>query len=492
MQQLPDLSQLSHAQKDELIHALWAMVQALTAQVQAQQVQLTAQQVQINELQARLNQNSRNSSKPPSSDGLNKPKPKSLRKAGERPVGGPKGHKGNTLSQVAEPDHVITHAPPGHCDHCHSRLEIAGATTLESRQVFELPSLKREVTEHRVLQTRCSCGQLQRGQFPAAVAASVQYGPRVLAAAVHLNQHHMVPLKRSASLMGELFGLSMSEATILSANAQAADALTSTVSAIKQAFVTQPTVHADETGLRVAKSLHWLHTLVTEKLTWVARHAKRGAEAFEAFAVLPLFKGVLIHDGWKPYRALDCLHGLCNAHHLRELTYVAEELKQDWAQDLIEVLTHANSCDRANREGGQQPDYTGAQYQLELRDLRDLYEAILAQGEAMNPRAEPTGKRGRTKQSKPTNLLKRLREFDDDVWRFMSQAQVPFTNNLAEQAVRMPKVKQKISGGFRTVEGADIYCQIRSYLATMHKQEANLFDALTQTFRGAPPQPNFG
>lgn len=289
-------------------------------------------------------------------------------------MGGPKGHKGHTLRQVDEPDHVIIHAPPGHCDHCHSRLDTAVATTLETRQVFELPSLSHEVTEHRVLQTRCTCGKIHRGQFPAAVAASVQYGPRVLAGVVHLNQHHMVPLKRSASLMGELFGLPMSEATILSANAQAATLLAPTVNAIKQAFVTQPTVHADETGLRVAKSLHWLHTLASEELTWVARHAKRGAEAFEHFAVLPLFKGVLIHDGWKPYRALDCLHGLCNAHHLRELTYVAEELKQDWAQDMIELLTHANSRDRAKREGAQQPDYAGAQHRLELRDLRDLYE----------------------------------------------------------------------------------------------------------------------
>lgn len=486
MQTLPDLSQLTHGQKDELIHALWAMVQALRADMAGQ---LAAQQVQINELQARLKLNSQNSSKPPSSDGLNRPKPKSLRKAGQRPIGGPKGHKGNTLCQSSEPDIVVTHAPPEHCDAC--RRKLVQTSIAETRQVFDLPALNYEVTEHRVLQARCSCGKTHRGEFPASVTASVQYGPRVMGAAVHLNHHHMVPLKRTSDLMGELFGLPMSEATILNANAQAVVHLRPIVAAIGQAFLTQPTVHADETGLRVAKSLHWLHTLATERLTWVARHAKRGAIAFEELGILGQFKGTLIHDGWTPYRTLDCRHGLCNAHHLRELTYIAEELKQDWAGDMSEVLTYANHLDNVNRRDGLSPDYTACEYVQEVQDLRDLYEAMLDQGDAINPRVAPSGKRGGTKQSKPANLLKRLREYADDVWRFMAEPDVPFTNNIAEQAVRMPKVKQKISGCFRTVEGADAYCVIRSYLATMHKQGANLYDALVQAFKGSPPQPSF-
>ena len=235
------------------------MVQALRADMAAQ---LAAQQVQINELQARLKLNSHNSSKPPSSDGLNKPKPKSLRKAGQRPIGGPKGHKGDTLCQSSEPDSVIAYAPPERCDACKRRL--TETSIAETRQVFDLPELNYEVTEHRVLQARCSCGKTHRGSFPTSVSAAVQYGPRALAAAVHLNQHHMVPLKRTANLMGEFFGLPMSEATVLSANARAAAVLAPTVQAIAQAFLTQPTVHADETGLRVNKALHWLHTLATE------------------------------------------------------------------------------------------------------------------------------------------------------------------------------------------------------------------------------------
>jgi transposase len=486
MPSLPDLTQLSAAQKDELIRMLWPLQQQvldLTAQV-------LAMQAQIAQLQGRLNLNSQNSSKPPSSDGLHKPKPKSQRKPGERTSGGQKGHPGRTLSQVAEPDWVLTHAPPEHCDAC--QRSLGAPEVFESRQVFDLPTLAFEVTEHRVLQAVCTCGKTHRGQFPESVAAAVQYGPAAQAAMVHLNQHHMVPLQRTATLMGEFFGLSVSEATVLKASLDAAQRLTPTVRAIAQAFLTQPTVHADETGLRVGKALHWMHVLATEKLTWVACHFRRGGAAFDALGILPKFKGTLIHDGWKPYRALACSHGLCNVHHLRELTYVFEEMKQDWAGDMIELLTHANHLDNANCANGQIPAYAAPAYRQEMRNLRGLYEAILDQGDTLNPRVQASGKRGATKQSKPANLINRLREYADDVWRFMAQPDVPFTNNIAEQAVRMPKVKQKVSGCFRTTQGADTFCLIRSYLATMHKQGANLFESLVQTFRSSPPQPSFG
>ncbi|WP_265257061.1 IS66 family transposase [Verminephrobacter aporrectodeae] len=475
MQQLPDLSTLSSTQMGALVLELWAVVQTLT--------------VQNNELQARLNLNSRNSSKPPSSDGLNKPQPKSLRKAGQRPVGGQKGHKGHTLSQVAEPNMVVTHAPPEHCDVCHGPL--GQASLVEARQVHDLPDLRYQVTEHRVLQSICNCGKTHRGVFPAEVTAAVQYGPRAKAAAVHLNQYQMLPLKRTGEVMGDLFDMPMSEATILSANAEAAQVLAPTVTAIAQELVNRPIVHADETGLRVNKSLHWLHALVTEKLTWLGRHEKRGMAAFVEHGILPLFKGTLVHDGWTPYRMLDCVHSLCNAHHVRELTYVQEQLKQDWAGDSMEVLLYSNSLVHQLRAQGQ-IDHTAPEHLLQVHDLRSLFEATLAEGDRLNPRAQSNGRRGRIKQSKVANLIGRLRDYSDDVWRFMTDPNVPFTNNLAEQAVRMPKVKQKISGCFRTSDGADIYCIIRSYLATLNKQGAKLFDALTQAFLGSPVQPRFG
>ncbi len=473
METLPDLSEFTHAEKDDLIRALFAQVVALTAQVKA----LTAK---VSELEGRLAQNSRNSSKPPSSDGYAKPNPKSLRKAGQKPTGGQKGHKGHTLKQVAQPDHIELHSPPSHCNAC-NRL-LSDAVTVEARQVFDIPHLHHEVTEHQVRETRCICGKVHRGQFPAGVSAAVQYGPRIKAAVVHLTHHHMMPVARTGDLMGDLFGLPLSDATVLAMSGEAQTRLAPTVAAIGEALQAAPVAHADETGMRVASKLNWMHVLATATLTWVGCHANRGKKAFDAFGLLLVFSGTLIHDGWKPYRELLCKHGLCNAHHLRELTYVFEEMGQAWAKRMGDLLVAA--CREVEAGGGPLPTERIAYF-------RRTYAEILAEGDEVNPRAPPSGKRGATKQSKAANLLKRLRDFSDDVWRFATDHYVPFTNNIAEQAVRMPKVKQKVSGGFRTKNGADNFCTIRSYLATMHKQRQNLFAALTLTFQGNTPQPRF-
>jgi transposase len=464
MKSLPDLDRLSVAEKDDLIRSLFARVQELTAKVA--------------ELEGRLAQDSRNSSKPPSSDGYGKPKPKSLRTPGKNPTGGQKGHEGHTLKKAERPDHIVTHAPPSICDECGSLL--LEARVAETRQVFDLPPTHYEVTEHRVLEAHCACGKLHRGEFPEGVNAPVQYGPCLKAAVVHLTQHHMLPAQRTAELMGDLFDLPLSDATVLAAVDEARQRLEPTVTAIGQAISAAPIAHADETGLRVEGKLHWLHVLATGLLTWMGIHPHRGKKAFDAFGLLTSFVGTLIHDGWKPYRDLACYHALCNAHHLRELTYIFEQMGQSWANRLIEMLLAA--CQEVERVGGPLPHDRIAYF-------RSLYLEILAEGEAANPRAPPSGKRGRTRQSKAVNLLHRLRTYTDDVLRFMTDPGVPFTNNLAEQAVRMPKVKQKVSGCFRTLRGAQSFCIVRSYLDTLRKQGANLFHALTQTFQGHVPQP---
>ena len=466
MDALPELGLLSIAEKDDLIRALFAQVAALTAKVV--------------ELEGRLAQNSRNSSKPPSTDGLHKPKPKSQRKAGQNPTGGQKGHTGHTLKKVAQPDHIETHFPPSHCDTCHRPLPTA--MVVETRQVFDIPPLRHEVTEHRVFEARCACGKVHRGKFPAAISAPVQYGPYIKATVVHLTHHHMMPVSRTGDLTGDLFGLLLSDATVLSINNEACALLAPTVAAMGETLKAAPVAHADETGMRVAGSLHWLHVLATPMLTWIGRHVNRGRLAFDSFGILTAFTGTLVHDGWKPYRDLACLHALCNAHHLRELTYVFEEMEQAWAKHMIDLLVEA--CHEVDATGGPLATPRIVHY-------RCAYAGILAQGEAANPRAPPSGRRGRTRQSKALNLLDRLRIHADDVWRFTTDHGVPFSNNVAEQAVRMPKVKQKISGGFRTSAGLDTFCTIRSYLATLHKQKFNLFHALTLTFQGAPPQPRF-
>jgi transposase len=476
MDELPDLERLSITEKDALIRELWPL-RGLVRDLMAQVSTLTAK---VAELEARLALNSRNSSKPPSSDGLNKPKPKSLRKLGERPPGGQKGHKGSTLAKVAEPDMTVRHPPPPLCDAC--QRPLPEGVVVETRQVFDLPKLSFEVTEHQVMAASCRCGKICRGEFPAGILAPVQYGPAALAAVVHLTHHHMMPVQRTAALMEDFFGLSMAEATVLAASEEARRLLQPSVDAIGQAIQAADVAHADETGMRVAGKLHWMHILATTKLTWVACHEKRGRQAFDDLAILPGFLGTLIHDGWKPYRELLCQHGLCNAHHLRELTYVFEELKEAWAGQMIELLVAA--CHEVNDAGGRLPA-------ARLADFLTRYVEILAAGEALNPPVQKSAKRGRTRQSKSTNLLRRLRIYSDDVWRFATDHQVPFTNNIAEQAVRMPKVKQKISGGFRTRNGADTFCTIRSFLATLHKQGANLFHALTLTFNGETPQLRF-
>lgn len=229
------------------------------------------------------------------------------------------------------------------------------------------------------------------------------------------------------------------------------------------------------------KTLHWLHVVATTTLTWVARHVRRGKIAIEELGLLRNFKGTLIHDGWKSYPTLTCVHSLCNAHHLRELTYVHEELGQAWAGDMISLLKHAHQKAQSGKLMARE----------QIEHIRYVYEVILDQGDMANPRNLSAGKQGRIKQSKATNLLIRLREHAEEVWRFLYDPTVPFTNNIAEQAVRMPKVKQKISGCFRTTHGADTFCVIRSYLATMCKQGANLIDILTKTFLGSTPYPIF-
>lgn len=482
---LPILSDLSHAQKDELIVALFAQVQALNAQ-QTVLVQ------RIAELEGRLRLNSRNSSKPPSSDGLSKPAPKSLRVSGERANGGQKGHPGNTLRQSAAVDQTITHQAHTQCSVCH--LQMQAHEVIETRQVFELPELRVRVIAHQQIRSTCACGATHVGAWPQGVNAPAQYGASVKAMAVNLNQYHLVPLARTSALMQDLYGLSLSQASIQSFAQDAACSLQATVAAIGQAVRTAPVVHADETGIRVKGKLHWLHCAVTPTLTWLAPHAKRGSVAFEALGLLQGIKGTLIHDGLISYKALACTHGLCNAHHLRELVYVheqeSEKIWDSWASDMGNLLV----------EGLKEVDQAGGP----LSEPRQAWFAcqwtgLLERGEALNPQTRRTGTsqdaamgaRGRPRQSKAANLLKRLREYRQDVWRFMTDEAVPFTNNLAEQALRMSKVKQKISGCFRTEHGADTFFTIRSYLATMTKQKTNLFDCLVSAFKGRPIQPCF-
>ena len=455
-----DLTQLSHADKDRLIDALFARLDAV---------------------EAKLGMNSENSSKPPSSDGLaKKPKTSSLRGKSDKAVGGQPGHKGSTLKCVAEPTGTKDYAPPSHCNRCHSALSLEQAQLLERRQIFDVPARSFEVTEHRVYTVVCACGQRHDSAFPAAVSEVAQYGPNVRALGVHLIHGQMLPYARAAELIFEMTGLSVSPATLHAWVAEASAALKGTADLIARQLHHAPVLCADESGLRVDGKLHWLHVAATATLTWYGMHAKRGMEAIVAHGILPQRLGVLVHDCWGPYwKLVDGPHALCNAHLLRELVYAQEVTGQDWPAAMTELLLNAQRLSAAARQQGRPLDADT------IAAFTTVYFDIVRAGEQLNPpKLKPDGKRGRCKQSDAYNLLGRFRLHAESVLRFIADADVPFSNNIAERAVRMPKVKQKISGCFRTLAGADNFCTIRSCLDTLRKQGHSMLEVLRRAFTG--------
>lgn len=461
----PDLKQLSDADKDWLIDALFARLDAV---------------------EAKLGMNSENSSKPPSSDGLAKrQKTSSLRGKSDKAVGAQPGHKGNTLKRVAEPTERKDHPLPPQCKRCHNALPLEQAQVLERRQVFDVPAMRFDVIEHRTHTVVCTCGQRHDSVFPAEISEAVQYGPNVRALGVHLTQGQMLPYARAAELIREMTGLSVSPGTLVAWVGQASTALQSTASLIAQHLHHAPVLCADESGLRVDGKLHWMHVAATGNLTWYGMHAKRGLDAIAQHGILAQRTGVLVHDCWGPYWKLDeGLHALCNAHLLRELVYVQQLTGQAWPGAMTQLLLNAQRVTSAAR---QQQIALGADT---VAAFATVYDAIVREGEQCNPiTLKPDGKAGRCKQSDAYNLLRRFRIHADAILRFIADPAVPFTNNVAERAVRMPKVKQKISGCFRTVEGANHFCIIRSCLDSLRKQGHSMLEVLRRAFIGNPIMP---
>jgi transposase len=439
----------------------------------------------LKELEERLSKDSHNSSKPPSTDPPHrKRKTKSIRKSSGRKPGGQEGHEGATLRQVENPDVQEVHFPTGLCD-CGRPLSEASAEMLpERRQTIEL-EIRSRVVEHRVAESVCACGRRRRADFPAWVKSPIQYGPSVSALSSYLTQYQLLPYGRSAEMLQDLFGIGISPATIHAANRSAADLLAPPMESVHQALVKARVAHADETGVRINGVLHWLHVLSTPEMTGYWIHPKRGKKALEDIGLLPRFSGTLVHDHWAAYRAQPCIHAMCNAHHLRELVGIAESTGQEWPEKMIDLLTEAKAeADEARKNG--LPSLEKAR----VEHFHQIYRQILEEGEALNPpNAKPPGKKGRAKQTPAHNLLLRLRKYQTDTLRFLSDLKVPFDNNQAERDLRMPKCKQKISGSFRSKEGAEAFALIRSYVSTLRKQSVNILEALSQAFQGNPPVP---
>jgi transposase len=474
-------STLSGEVFDSLPESIRFYIRYLETTIQQQQVRIQQLEARVHELEARLSKNSSNSSKPPGSDGLKK-NPKSLRGKSDKKPGAQQGHAGKGLAQVSTPDLIVTYAPTN-CHGCGLNLGQVDGACAEKRQVFDIPQPKIEVTEHQALEKQCPCcGELNRGVFPENIRGPVQYGERVQALTAYFAHQHFIPVDRVCQIFEDAFGIAISPGTCSNVDERLFRQLESFESSLKTYLLAARVLHFDETGMRCEKKLRWVHVASSQLATLYTIHAKRGQEAMDEAGIVPQFQGVGIHDHWFPYFAYEQItHGLCNAHHLRELTFIYEQEKEDWAKRMKDLLIFAKNEVERHLEQGALP-------QEILFRINETYSQIIAEGFEYHSLLPPLlkGKRGRQKQRAGKNLLDRLKEKRDCVLRFMYDFSVAFTNNLGEQDIRMVKVKQKISGCFRILKGGQIFCRIRSYISTARKQGWNIWDALAEAIRGCP------
>ena len=430
------------------------------------------------ELTARLNSNSRNSSKPPSSDGLGKlpTKPAFARKKGNKPGGKP-GHTGRTLEICEQPQH-FNEILPDLCG-CGGALDKSRAEVIEIRQVFDLPQPKLEVTEHIVLGCTCErCGAYNQGAFPEGVNARLQYGPGVKALLVLLNVGFKLPVNKIRLLFADLFGYAVNAATVVNAARKCSGSLVPSEQATKKNLLQSLVCHFDETGLRAAGSLHWLHVCCNSMFTYLFVHANRGKKALRdaSVSLLPDFKGWAVHDCWSSYfKFLDCIHAICGAHLIRELAALSENVTAwaTWYRRYFFTLYHMTEKGKGKLDKAQQ------------EKAMLLFDKIWEHADrAEPPPKKPDNGKGKPKSTKGRNLLVRLKKHRQAVLAYALHGEVPFTNNQAERDLRPAKTKQKVAGAFRTLEGAQIYARIFGFISTARKHQRSVFNELKNAFEG--------
>jgi transposase len=460
-------------------------IAGLNAEIAVLRETLAGLQSQVADLAARVKANSRNSSKPPSSDGLAKPSPKSLRGKSGRKPGRPKGQPGATMELSEHPDKKVRHRP-ARCGGCGKSLENAPVTAVERRQVTDIPPVKAVTTEHQLLTVRCGCGCETKAQAPDGVTAPVQYGPRLMGTGIYLWHGQFLSRDRACRALAEVFGCAPSPGALAAAARKAAGFLAPALAAITRHLIAAEVVHFDETGFRTAGKLAWVHSASAGKFALFTVHAKRGKDGMTAAGVLPHFAGIAVHDAWAPYDTFEDVagHALCGAHVLRELVAVTEtgtDLDRTWAQQAIDALLALNEAAEAARAAGQ------AAIDPETRAKHeDWYRKAAETGIALN-----AARQGKLQQ-KRNALATRMKDREDDYLRFARDLRVPFTNNPAEQAIRMSKLRIKISGCMRSMAGAEEFCALRSYLATAARHGIGALDALTTAFQGRPWIPETG
>jgi transposase len=429
----------------------------------------------ITELERRLGLNSTNSGKPPSSDGLQKPsRIQSLRKNSGKKQGGQVGHKGTTLAQVTSPDVTEKHEVTC-CPECQTDLTTAPVINTIKRQVFEVPEIKQVVTEHQFEVKKCpKCQTKVEAPKISLVNAPVQYGSNARALASYFNTHHLVPEDRVSQMMSDVFNLQMSVATIESITKTGAKNTQDVVMRIEEQLKSAPVKGADESGFRIDGKTQWLHTLCNDRLVHYRASEKRGDIPKDV-------TGVIGHDHFISYysQLSNVEHALCNAHHLRELKAVTELDKESWARKMTRLLLFGHRVTQQN------PTIITATW---LARFRGVYNQIICEGLAYHQELGVLSKpkRGKVKRRPGHNLLRRLQERADDTLRFLYNPAVPFTNNRSERALRMIKIKQKISGSFRTQKGANNFLTLRSYTATAQLQGFNVLGSLVTAFKQEP------
>jgi transposase len=445
----------------------------IVAIIYSMQELINSLESRVTELEERAKKDSHNSHKPPSTD-KDKQKTFSLTKKekSKKKPGGQKGHPGKTLQMVSSPAKIKLHKLAS-CSQCGISLRKEKNIEYTRRQVFEIPKIQVEVTEHRAEVKICShCGQTSMAPFPAKIGHKTQYGDRLKAFAVYLSNYGLLPYERTAELFEDIFNIPLSPGTLFNINQKCSTMLTGVEKKIKDQIANSHVAHFDETGMNIGGKRKWLHVESNSLFTYYYPHDNRGKQATRELGILPEFKGTAVHDGYQSYFSYPTAHALCNAHHLRELTFIYEEYKQRWAKKMINFLLEVKKV--VEKRKIKIPAKI-------LKKYEQRYKRIIAEGMKVNPIAEANihnKRRGRKKQSKARNLLARLDNYRKEVLAFMYDPKIPFDNNQAERDIRMTKVQQKISGLFRSYWGAEIFCRIRGFISSVKKHSLKVIDEL--------------
>lgn len=467
----------------KLVEGLLDVIEKLNEIVEIQNKKIESLERKVYELESKVNKNSQNSSKPPTTDIFRNNQNNSREKSGKKP-GGQMGHEPHKLQLSDKPDEIIVHKAE-RCSYCNSSLKNTPVIELEKRQIFEIPVIKLKVIEHQSEVKLCMCcNHLTKGKFPLELSKTVQYGKAVCSFIAACQTFLLLPYKRTTEFFNYLFDHKISQGTIKNINERLYNNLDKTEQKIKESIIKSNVINQDETGIYIEGKRQWLHCSSTKDLTFYQADKNRGKIAFDNIGIIPEYKGSLIHDYWKPYLGYsNCKHYLCNAHHLRELKFIIEQdPKQKWAKEMRALLKRTKKLvDKAKMRGKSHlSHYLQNKYE-------HLYDKIILKAMRENPRnIKRTTERGRIEQTTSRLLAERFIKCKKMILGFLHDFNIPFDNNLVERDLRMIKLKQKISGCFRSIEGAKYFCRIRGYISTAKKQGFNIFDALSSAFDSNP------